>query len=276
MAFLIEAERKSVLYSGDLRMHGRKPGMLKTLLTEVAPKQVNVLLMEGTHFGSTRDQGITEYELEDQIVEHVRSAPGIVLAAFSPVDLDRLVTYYRAAQRTGRMFVADAYTAFILHLTASEARVPRPTTEAGIRVYFNRAFERRSIENLSRLFEPDRIALADILAQPGQFLMVFRPSMTDLDFGGKLPDKSRVLFSYWAGYLTKPDWTQLRQQVTAVDGDFIPAHASGHIYVADIIEFVKAVNPKLLVPIHTFEPERFRDHFANTHLLVDGQPFDIP
>lgn len=154
--------------------------------------------------------------------------------------------------------------------------MPRPTAEAGIRVYFNRAFERRNIENLGRLFEPDRITLADALAHPDRCLMVFRPSMTELDFGGKLPDKSRVLYSYWAGYLTNPDWTQFRQQVAAVGGDFIPAHGSGHIYIADIIEFVKAVNPRLVVPIHSFEPERFRDHFANTHLLADGEPFDIP
>ena len=32
LAFVIEAEGKRLLYSGDLRMHGRKPGMAKRLI----------------------------------------------------------------------------------------------------------------------------------------------------------------------------------------------------------------------------------------------------
>jgi ribonuclease J len=60
-----------------------------------------------------------------------------------------------------------------------------------------------------------------------------------------------------------------------VGGDFIPAHASGHIYIKDLIEFVRAVNPRTVVPIHTFEPEEFRKHFANSLLLEDGNPVDL-
>jgi ribonuclease J len=125
LSFLVEAEGKSLLYSGDLRHHGRKPGMIKQLLREVAGRNIDVLLMEGTHLGCDSDREISEYELEEEIVEHVRSAPGLVLAAFSPLDVDRLVTYYRTAQRTGRLFVVDGYAAFVMHLVASETKIPR-------------------------------------------------------------------------------------------------------------------------------------------------------
>ena len=33
----------------------------------------------------------------------------------------------------------------------------------------------------------------------------------------------------------------------------------------------QAFNPGLVIPIHTFEPEQFRDHFPNTQILQDGQ-----
>lgn len=39
--------------------------------------------------------------------------------------------------------------------------------------------------------------------------MMFRPSMTILDFGGRLPERVRVLFGLWAGYLKNPDWVEL-------------------------------------------------------------------
>lgn len=275
MAFLIEAEGKTILYSGDIRQHGRKPGMGRTLLEAVASRQIDLLLMEGTHFGTGRETGPSEFDLEEEIVKHTQASPGLVLACFSPLDVDRLVTYYRVSQRTGRTFVADAYAAFVLHMVAGEAKIPRPTKSNGIRVLFNAAFNRKNIESLKQRFLPDQITLEEVKADPSKHLMVFRPSMTTLDFGGTLPQQSRCLYSYWTGYLKKPDWVELQRNLTDVGGDFIPAHASGHIYVNDLIEFVRAVNPKQVVPIHTFEPQRFREHFDNTMLLQDGLPHDI-
>ena len=275
VAFLVEGDGKSVLYSGDFRTHGRKPGMARTLIAQAASRSIDVLVMEGTHFGSGNDGGTTEFGLEESIVEHVRSAPALVLASFSPLDVDRLVTFYRVAQRTGRVFVADAYTAFVLHLVASQAAIPRPTRDKGIRVFFNQSFLRRNIENLNRLFEPDRIDLDEVLGTPEKHLMVFRPSMTTPDFGDHLPARCRVIYSRWLGYLKNPDWVELQAQIAAAGGDFIAAHASGHIHVADILDFVRAVNPRLVIPIHTFEPHRFTEHFPNARLLRDGEAFTI-
>ncbi len=275
VAFMVEAGGKVLLYSGDLRNHGRKPGMMRELLEQVKERQVDVLLMEGTHFGSDKEQGITEFELEEKVVELVQTAPALVLASFSALDLDRLVTLYRSAQRTGRIFVADAYTAFVLHLVGNQVKVPRPTRENGIRVYFNRSFERRNIENLQAKFQPDRIELSEVLDEPKRHLMVFRPSMTALDFQGKLPHRSRCLYGYWKGYLVRPDWVGLQEELAQVEGDFIPAHTSGHIYIADLIAVVKAVAPGTVIPVHTFEPQAFRDHFDNVHLLADGQPVEV-
>ncbi len=69
-AFLIEAEDKTVLYSGDLRMHGRKPGMHRSLIEAVKDRMIDVLLMEGTHIGHPDHRGKNEYDLEDEIVGH--------------------------------------------------------------------------------------------------------------------------------------------------------------------------------------------------------------
>ena len=271
LAILVEAGGKSLLYSGDLRRHGRKPGMIRTLVDRVAPRNIDVLLMEGTHLGGEKEQGLSEYDLEEQVVELVRTAPALVLACFSPLDVDRLVTLYRTAQRTSRIFVADAYAAFILYLTSSEAYIPRPTREKGIRVYHNAAFRKKNIEVLAARFGPDRIELDEVLAHPDKHLMVFRPSMAALDLGGVLPDRVRVLYQYWKGYLGRPDWVGLQLKVSDAGGDFIPAHASGHIYTSDLRDLVTALNAKTVVPIHTFEPRGLCSHFSNVRVLTDGE-----
>jgi ribonuclease J len=60
MAFLVETAGKSLLDSGDLRMHGRKPGMARQLITAMSKCQIHVLLLEGTHFGSEEERGLSE------------------------------------------------------------------------------------------------------------------------------------------------------------------------------------------------------------------------
>ena len=75
--------------------------------------------------------------------------------------------------------------------------------------------------------------------------------------------------------MSKPDWVELQKRIAQVEGDFIPAHVSGHAYVADIISFVNSVNAKTVIPIHTFEPQMYQEHFPNVRLLDDGQPIEI-
>lgn len=275
VAFLIEAEGKTVLYSGDFRNHGRKPGMIRDLLDHLKAKTVDVLICEGTHFGNDREEGLTEYELEGKIVELVMSAPALVFATFSALDVDRIVTLYKAAQKTGRVLVADVYTAFVLYLIGRRAKVPQPCRDMGIRVYFNHLFERRKLDNIREKFAADQITLEEILAEPTKYLMVFRPSMREFDFKGTLPAKCRCLYGYWAGYLGRQDWVELQAHIAQVGGDFIQAHVSGHAYVADIIRFVTSVNAKEIVPVHTFEPGMFKDHFPNVRMLVDGVTVEI-
>jgi ribonuclease J len=275
VAFLIEAEGKTLLYSGDFRNHGRKPGMIRDLLNHLTTKTVDVLIVEGTHFGSEKEQGHTEYQLEARIVELVQTAPALVMGTFSALDVDRIVTLYKAAQKAGRVFVVDAYTAFVLYLIGSQAKVPRPSRDMGIRVFFNHLFERRNLNNIREKFQADRIELSEVLAEPKKHLMVFRPSMVEFDFNGQLPSQCRCLYGYWKGYLKNQDWVDLQKLIARGNGDFIPAHVSGHAYVADIISFVNSVNARTVIPIHTFEPQMYQEHFANVTMLKDGMSFDV-
>ena len=272
VAFLIESGGKSLLYSGDLRFHGRKPGMLNSLIEDVAPKNVDALVMEGTHFGSKRPDRKTEYQLEGEICEQIRQASGLVLASFSPMDVDRLVTYFKATVKSGRTFVVDAYTAFVMHLVQSEIPIPDPKSADGLRVYFNHLFERRKIEKIQSLFEGNRISFEEVIGQQGQHVLCFRPSNLRLDFDNQLPQGSTLFYSYWHGYLEKPDWLTVQEHIKSMNGHFIKAHTSGHIYVEDIVKFVNGINAKSVIPIHTFEPDSFRQLFSNSKLLIDGQP----
>ena len=52
-------------------------------------------------------------------------------------------------------------------------------------------------------------------------------------------------------------------------------HASGHAGVQDLSRLVEALNPRAVVPIHTFGRHRFPDLFPDVTLRQDGEWFEI-
>ena len=83
-ALLIEADGKTLFYTGDFRTHGRKAGVFKHLI-ETGPKHVDVLLMEGTNIGRSSDtvKPVTEAALENDIRDVLDKTNGLALSWFS-------------------------------------------------------------------------------------------------------------------------------------------------------------------------------------------------
>jgi ribonuclease J len=279
MAFIIEAEGRRILYSGDLRRHGRKPGMARDLIAAANERPIDAMVMEGTHAGARQKRTLTETELEKNIVPIIGEAVGIVLACFSPLHVDRLVTFYKATLRAGRTFVIDPYAALVMNKAAQYCKVPDPARERAIRVYYNRDFEeghaRKNLKHVYEMFRSNQIGLDELRSTPEKFLMIFRPRMLEADFEDRLPENACCVYSYWEGYLGKPQWSRLQEQLRLVAGEFKKAHTSGHMVPDDLRQFVDAVNPGKLVPIHTFDPAGFSDFWPNVTLLADGEAFEL-
>mgnify|MGYP003902074681 CR=1 FL=1 len=56
---------------------------------------------------------------------------------------------------------------------------------------------------------------------------------------------------------------------------FTYAHTSGHATLDDLKSFAAAINPKVLVPIHTEFSEDYSDHFENVVNVEDDCPFEL-
>jgi len=280
VALLLEAEGKRLLYSGDLRLHGRKPGMARELIRHVQANPVDVLLMEGTNI-TRSGAGLqhTEDGLVEQLVLHMQDSSGLVLANFSPQHVDRLVSFYKAARRADRTFVVDVYGAFVLHLVSGQCRIPRPSKRSGIQVYYNAAFNRswrqRGLKKIHDLFLSSRVELTAIREDPARYAMLFRPSMCNLDFHDVLPRSTTCIYSYWPGYLVQPEYAALQAKLTKVQGNFVQCHTSGHIFRDDIVTFVQAINPRWVVPIHTASPKSFAALFSNVKQPADGETVNV-
>jgi ribonuclease J len=49
----------------------------------------------------------------------------------------------------------------------------------------------------------------------------------------------------------------------------------GHATISSMKELVEAIKPDTVVPIHSFHPEQFSQHFPNVKILDDGSAFSL-
>jgi hypothetical protein len=51
--------------------------------------------------------------------------------------------------------------------------------------------------------------------------------MVTADFDGSLPGGARCLYSFWSGYLEKPEWVEIQSLLKAAGGGLLEVHTSG-------------------------------------------------
>ena len=272
-SLLLEADGKRVFYSGDFRAHGRKSRLFEALLAN-PPADVDVLMMEGTTIGRTGStEGFaSESDLEDEFVAAFGRTEGIHFVWASVQNIDRVVTVYRAARRTGRVLVVDLYAAVVLRATGRDT-IPQSYWN-DVRVYV--PYRQRRFVKEKGLFadlgdhSANRIFPEDLPALRGKAVALFRPMMAR-DFGVQSSLEGAALsYSMWPGYLHDGYTGRVVEWLEERGIPWETNHTSGHASVADLRRFSTAIAPKKLVPIHSFETKRFWEFFDNVDRKDDG------
>jgi ribonuclease J len=276
---LVEAGGRKLFYTGDLRAHGRKAALFEELVRQ-PPSGVDVLLMEGTHIREDADgteRGPSEQEVEDACVVAFRQTPGMVLAMYSPQNIDRLVTLYRATLRADRIFVMDLYAAAITAATGREA-IPQADWDR-VRVYLPRSQKRRIIKEQAfartDVVKAKRIYPEELRQRASQLVMPFRVSMAkEMETAGCL-EGARAVWSMWPGYLRDGSGQRLRDWLDERGIPMVVHHASGHACIPDLQRLVTAVAPARVVPIHSEAGDRFVEFFPRVERRADGQWWEV-
>ncbi len=277
-AFLVSAGERNVFYTGDFRGHGRKSRLIDRIIKN--PPTVDVLLMEGTLMGQRLgEHTVSETRLEEEFLKVITDTPGIVMITTSSQNIDRLVTIFKAAKRTNRRLIIDFYTAEVLERLKKYAKLPQVSWSM-IRVCYP--------QPLARRFE--ELGLGDILARHRkngikwtrlneiecEAVMLIRPGfLGDIKRFLDLKEASWI-YSMWPGYFEKSQALRnLKAYLEEKRVRFECLHTSGHARVEDLIRMAEGLKPKVVIPIHSFHADKFKDYFPNVTLLNDGQVFEI-
>ncbi|MGA1806240.1 MBL fold metallo-hydrolase [Sphingobium sp. WW5] len=276
---LIEAAGKRILYSGDFRIHGRKSALVDRMMSS-PPAAVDALLMEGTNLGSTKPTA-HESDLEADFEGLFGRTKGRVFVAWSAQNVDRTVTLYRAAKKAGRTLVVDLYTAEVLEMLAEHGRLPQPgfdQLKVVITSTMSRMYKRKGMEAfVDRIAQSGHAISGRALARnAARWVVMLRGSLiADYDRSGVVPDGDDAwCWSMWRGYL-ESSGAPLVEWLTAGGAASCHIHTSGHASPADLLAFAKAIAPKRLVPIHSFNWDENLAGFPAICRLRDGETLSL-
>ena len=229
--FLLECEGKKILYTGDFRSNGRK--FFQSLLNKL-PK-VDALITEGTNLSNNKigKINLTEKELEKKGIELLEGNDRPVFVLMAGTNIDRIVTFYKIANATKRLFLLDTYAG---QITATiGGNIPNPRTFFNVRIFLTNQDKYKILKNYPKEFSFEGCTL---------------------------------FYSMWEGYKKQENMKEFLKFMEEKGVKTISLHTSGHADEKDFDKLIKKVEPEIIVPIHTENSEWFK-RYENCEVICD-------
>lgn len=228
--FLLEADGKRILHTGDFRLHGFRGKALPKILARIG--KVDTLITEGTTLSRSATQTITEYELQQKTRAYLEKYK-YVFVLCATTNLERICALSKAVPR-GRYFVCDNYQGKLIDILQEHWGDYSPLYRDIKKVIYGKNI-------LAKL-------------QDRGFLMMVRDNRQFRDIIGKFdPSQSIILYSMWDGYRTREKSSI--PSFLEIAGTWEPLHTSGHASIEDIKSVIALSDPSKVVPIHTDNPQ---------------------
>ena len=251
--FVIEAEGKRVLYTGDFRMHGLRHHVLDKLVNTYIG-EVDVLITEGTSLSRDADDCISEATVLDDISSYIQDGK-YAFVMCSSTNIDRIMGIWQNMP-TDKVLICDAYQKRILDTVVNN-------------VYYESSLYRRHDSPLVL----DKGKYPKYYMDNG-FVCLVRATENHISHIKEFPkDDVRIIYSMWTGYIEE---NLVLKNLLDTYPSYI-CHASGHVSKDDLIKFIELVNPDAIIPVHTDNPERLEElaPHRNVYVVNDNEPFII-
>ena len=278
-AFQLETSSGIITNTADLRFHGRRSHQTEKFVEMSRSAGVDLMLCEGTRIDATVTD--TEEGVEEKLHKVTDDSRGLVVCNYPIRDLDRMLSFYNVAKRTGRSLVIDAKEAYLLGLfEAVPGSIYPRASDPHIRIYKNQGswalvgresdYDPRIVGQeygdswIRELFDSadNLVDWRDIRRTPASYLFYcndwkiqelvdiepaegtsYIRSMTEpFDHDMEMSDQRMMNWLAALGILhSEEEWQRF--------------HVSGHGDRGQLERIVKGVASKRLIPIHTEKPE---------------------
>jgi ribonuclease J len=275
MAFLIHTNDKTLVYTGDLRLRGLQGHLTEKFIEEVAKEDVDIMLCEGTRINETESP--PEKHVEQNAANVISECKELVVANYAYKDLDRFITFYNVAKRNDRKIVISKRHAYLLKELQSvpqlKGKIPR-IDDQDLLIYIDRKKTGRFERSDYSKWEKDFLGM-DNAARPewihdnqGKVIV----SLTFYDVN-ELVDIDPNPGSIYVHSTSEPhneediiDEQRLNNWIDLFGLEKFHFHSSGHASGKEIQEIIQTVKPRELIPIHTEQPEFFKEMHNNVKM----------
>ena len=298
-AWAVRTQAGWVVYTGDLRSHGRQAAASAAFVQATAALEPLALICEGTRLPDIQDPrpAVSEDTVRQRALSEVKGQRGLVIADFSARHIERLQTFLTVARECQRRLVVlakDAYLLEAMHCLDPSIPTVASTPELFLwedaRLRLNRWHEELHKKLAGRLVRAD-----DVRGREDEYMLCWSlwdlPRLIDLR-----PTEGKFIYSSTEVYDEEgaadvyrlENWATLfgmstvglprevaprRWEIPPIEQGL---HASGHASGADLLALVKEIDPKVLIPVHTERPDLFAEELAGSGIDVRvptlGQP----
>ena len=280
----------AVAYTGDIRLHGKRGDETREFIKEA--KNVPILIIEGTRAGREEDINVSEKDVFENCLRAVEESKGLVIADFSPRNFERLETFKEIAEKTSRQLVVTSKDAYMLHAIELVDGVSRMD---GVGIYgeLKDRMEKWETEVVMDRWSNSYVDPVEIRRNPDSFILCF--SFYDMKHlldikpeGGAYVYSSSEAFSEEQEFDFSRLYNWLRTfnfriygfEMVEEGGRLKPRfekgyHASGHASKEDLRWIIEQIDPKIIIPVHTENPEWFAENFEGVRVLKDGESVEV-
>ncbi|MBS6981315.1 MAG: MBL fold metallo-hydrolase [Oscillospiraceae bacterium] len=242
--FLIEADGKRILYTGDFRLHGVRGKTMDKILDRRIGK-VDAIITEGTTVSRTDGKTVTEWELQARVRNYLQQYK-YVFVLCATTNLDRIFALARAVPR-GKYCICDDYQKTLVETVSKHWN--------GISSFYEMP------KLLSFKYHPPAR-----FAELGGLMFVRANSKFEAIIRQYDPAQSILLYSMWDGYRTKPDSNI--PEFLSLTGTWAELHTSGHASPDDLRHVIEKADPEIVIPMHTDAPQKMQTLCQNRKVIL--------
>lgn len=245
---LIETPDLVISYTGDIRLHGYRKDATLNFCKE--SEKCDVLLIEGVSVSFQEfDEDVSYKEIsnEPELIENINKIvnenPGKQITFnYYISNIERILNIIKT---NTRKVVLDAYYSYVL----KEA--------TGYQSYYYQ------LDNTEYgLDENYKIDFETLLNDEGEFFWQLESNalkyMDKLKSGGIYIHSNAVPLGDF-----DPNYMPFIENFEKHNIEFVRVSCSGHAHPYDLIKIINLIKPKLLVPIHSYRPEKLYNEFGD-------------
>jgi len=291
-AYAVNTSDGYVVYTGDLRRHGRFRKRTDDFVERAAALEPAALIIEGTR--TTRGESVAyvdEAVVKRTCLDAVKDEGSLVIADFSARNFERLDTFMEIAQETDRSLVVTKKDAY--YLQAIE-KVDGKDRMEGVKVFGALKAQESGVEEAACRCSSEVLDPRSVAEAPERYILCF----SYFDMGNLLDIKHKggtYVYSNSEAFNEEQvvdfrrlnNWLRLFQlkvkgfTLAGEEGREEPTfdrrfHASGHVSLDDLIDIAREIGAKKVFPVHTEDPSPLRKAgITGLQDVKQGKPMQI-